>query len=154
MVDVIIVIGGRIMGLKTEELRMIIDCPHCKIPMERVEIEVPGPNVYLDYCGKCDSYWFDKGEFKKVVKDKLAEREVKKADGMDAWANFDCPRCGGFMTMKYMYNVEVDQCTECFGIWLDEGELLRLNEKHLERIADEKAKGFFHKLYTLRSSRK
>ena len=140
------------MGFKKEELRMVIGCPHCKIPMERLEIEIPGPNVIIDYCGKCNSYWFDKGELKKVVKDRLAEKKAKGSEGMDAWVKFDCPRCNGPMTMKYMYNVEVDQCTECFGIWLDEGELLRLNEKNLERIEDEKTKGFFHKLYTLRSS--
>ena len=137
---------------KAQKLQLVI-CPHCNIDMERLEIEVPGPNVFIDYCPKCNSYWFDKGEFRKIVKDRLAEKNVGKQEGMNEWVKFGCPRCGENMRMKFMYNVEVDQCDECGGIWLDDGELLQLKEKYLERIQDKHARGFFNKLYTLKMDR-
>jgi Zn-finger nucleic acid-binding protein len=35
-----------------------------------------------------------------------------------------CPRCQKDVLTKKMYeNVEVDQCTECQGVWLDHGEI-------------------------------
>jgi len=48
-----------------------------------------------------------------------------------------CPKCGGDMRRYERNGVDIDQCTECRGIFLDRGELERLvdaesgyHEKH------------------------
>ena len=37
-----------------------------------------------------------------------------------------CPKCGGDMRRYERNGVDIDQCTECRGIFLDRGELERL----------------------------
>ena len=37
-----------------------------------------------------------------------------------------CPKCGGEMRRYERNGVDIDQCTECRGIFLDRGELERL----------------------------
>lgn len=39
-----------------------------------------------------------------------------------------CPRCAGQMLTYHRSGVEIDQCTQCLGIYLDRGELPRLIE--------------------------
>lgn len=39
-----------------------------------------------------------------------------------------CPKCGGGMRTYERNGVNVDQCTDCKGIFLDRGELERLLE--------------------------
>lgn len=50
-----------------------------------------------------------------------AEREeIKKAHYMK------CPKCGmDLMTIEHR-GVEIDKCTACSGVWLDDGELEKL----------------------------
>ena len=48
-----------------------------------------------------------------------------------------CPKCNERM-MPYVYlRVEVDQCTHCFGIWIDKGELDLILAKGMGKIFDE-----------------
>jgi Zn-finger nucleic acid-binding protein len=37
-----------------------------------------------------------------------------------------CPRCAGVMRTYLRSGVEIDQCTQCLGIYLDRGELPQL----------------------------
>ena len=39
-----------------------------------------------------------------------------------------CPKCGGEMRRYERNGVDVDQCADCRGIFLDKGELERLTE--------------------------
>ena len=39
-----------------------------------------------------------------------------------------CPKCGGEMRRYERNGVDIDQCTECRGIFLDRGELERLTD--------------------------
>jgi len=45
----------------------------------------------------------------------------------------DCPVCSHSMIILELNQVEVDYCTTCSGIWLDEGELELLLEDSLEK---------------------
>ncbi len=49
-----------------------------------------------------------------------------------------CPKCGGQLVEEHHENVDIDKCSDCHGIWLDPGELDKLNAKD---------KGFFAKLF-------
>ena len=45
---------------------------------------------------------------------------------MSATATVICPKCGGEMRTYERSGVQVDQCAECRGIFLDRGELEQL----------------------------
>ena len=40
-----------------------------------------------------------------------------------------CPRCGGRMRVRREWDVEVDVCISCEGVWLDHGELEQLEDQ-------------------------
>ncbi len=50
-----------------------------------------------------------------------------------------CPKCGGDMRRYERNGVDVDQCTECRGIFLDRGELERLTEAETSYYGGERA---------------
>jgi len=41
----------------------------------------------------------------------------------------DCPRCNKPMTTRKIGDTEVDECTECKGIWFDRGELSQAKDE-------------------------
>jgi Zn-finger nucleic acid-binding protein len=50
-----------------------------------------------------------------------------------------CPKCGGEMRRYERNGVDIDQCTECRGIFLDRGELERLTEAETGYYGDERS---------------
>src|SRR5205807_4688683 len=46
--------------------------------------------------------------------------------GLDSDSQLVCPNCGGLMDGEDAGDVRVDVCLDCFGVWLDAGELERL----------------------------
>ena len=56
----------------------------------------------------------------------------RDARGSGRWAYtlvLVCPRCGNTMDIEKAEDVEVDVCLTCNGVWLDAGELEKLQEK-------------------------
>jgi ssDNA-binding Zn-finger/Zn-ribbon topoisomerase 1 len=43
-----------------------------------------------------------------------------------------CPKCGVELVPREAYEITVDDCEQCGGIWLDKGELERLVERESE----------------------
>ncbi len=52
-----------------------------------------------------------------------------------------CPKCSGEMRRYERSGVDIDQCTECRGIFLDRGELERLADAEAGYYADERMRG-------------
>ena len=90
--------------------------------------------IVLDKCHTCDGIWCDAGEFEAIRNAKLTEVETQleekygnpevKVVEMDG--HMQCPRCDGRligMTYAIHLPMRVDRCDECFGYWLDAGEL-------------------------------
>ena len=50
-----------------------------------------------------------------------------------------CPKCGGDMRRYERNGVDIDQCTECRGIFLDRGELERLTEAETGYYGSERS---------------
>lgn len=50
-----------------------------------------------------------------------------------------CPKCGGEMRRYERNGVDIDQCNECRGIFLDRGELERLTEAETSYYRTERA---------------
>ncbi|PJB21351.1 MAG: transcription factor [Euryarchaeota archaeon CG_4_9_14_3_um_filter_38_12] len=107
----------------------LIECPRCWVKMNQTEINVLGPNVIIDVCPKCNGVWFDKGELKKILKDRKLSDYLTKNIGTQTKSELVCPRCGGLMDIEKAEEIEVDVCLECNGVWLDQGELEDLKSK-------------------------
>ena len=115
-----------IMSLKKEILKKKIDCPRCNVGTSRKEMDVFGPNFFIDVCPKCKGIWLDSGELKKLLRDKKLSDYLTKEIGTQSKSKLICPRCGGLMDLETADDVEVDVCLTCHGVWLDSGELMEL----------------------------
>ena len=69
----------------------------------------------------------EEAEKLKRLHDKLTEEE-KARERAEAKAScyMRCPKCGGYLETILFKGVEIDRCTSCSGVWLDEGELQKL----------------------------
>jgi Zn-finger nucleic acid-binding protein len=87
--------------------------------------------VDIDRCPFCKGMYLDKGEAASLIKsgagsdaDTMAYSPI--SDMMDGVAAM-CGRCGVPMqAMAGPGEVRIDRCPQCFGIFLDEGELLAI----------------------------
>jgi Zn-finger nucleic acid-binding protein len=116
------------MSLKSDFYAKDIECPKCKVKAIRKEIEVFGPNIFIDICPKCNGIWLDDNELKKILKDKKMSDYLTKDIGTQSKSKLICPRCGGLMDIESANDVDVDVCLTCNGVWLDPGELEELKE--------------------------
>ena len=105
-------------------------CPACSKELQTVA----AGDVDVDICvGGCGGVWFDDGELDKFDEDSEIAAEVilkarpgnsKPPDGKQLRK---CPRCPDQVIVRQFFDpknqVEINQCWECSGIWLDCGEL-------------------------------
>jgi uncharacterized protein len=120
-------------------------CPACF--NELAEIQVG--NVPLDVCqGGCGGIWFDAFELQRL--DDPGEvagplLEIKRSNGitLDLERKRDCPRCTGVKLHRHFFSarrkVQVDQCPNCGGYWLDAGELDQIRREKEQSKAVEVA---------------
>ena len=98
-------------------------CPKCQGRLHEDTLKASG--VGVDSCPSCRGMWFERDE----LAAHSAAVEGRLVPGADAGiSGRGCPACGVPMT-KFRYSgteVEVDLCEECRGVWLDLGELKRL----------------------------
>jgi ribosomal protein L37AE/L43A len=43
--------------------------------------------------------------------------------GGDKYSNMHCPNCSTQMQQMQRYDVDIDYCPSCKGVWLDRGEM-------------------------------
>lgn len=112
-------------------------CPVCSTPLQPWSHE----HVHLDRCPRGCGVWLDAGELREVVMSELDDRPETEeiaarraaAAGVaevvrDAQrAARSCPVCGAAMAVREYpgSGVALDECSD-HGIWLDEGELERI----------------------------
>ncbi len=110
-------------------------CPACGNALEKKE----AGGVVVDVCdGGCGGIWFDNFELKKFDEPKESAGEqllqVEKSGNItiDANAKRPCPKCSGITMTKHFFSVkrevEIDDCPQCGGVWLDVGELGRIRK--------------------------
>ena len=124
---------------------MLMKCPACF--NELVEIQVG--DVLVDVCqGGCGGVWFDAFELHRVDDSGEAGEpllHIRKNEGIvvDFNRKRDCPRCEGIKLHRHYFSarrkVQVDQCPNCGGYWLDAGELAQIREERTGSQAAEKA---------------
>jgi len=98
-------------------------------------------NVEIDECPKCKGMWLDKHELEKIqdtlendYSDELRKIPdyISRAYKMARSKNEDirkCPKCDNPMSKKEYAKssqIIIDICPTCRGVWLDKGELQKL----------------------------
>jgi Zn-finger nucleic acid-binding protein len=108
-------------------------CPRCSTPLAHVLIG----GVDVDVCEACGGLWLDRLELARFEESDSVLGEVLLAHLsqfpvaiVDRSARLRCPRHPEVVMMRRAfsraYPVEIDECPECGGLWLDAGELAQI----------------------------
>jgi Zn-finger nucleic acid-binding protein len=114
-----------------------IDCPRCNKPMKVEYVQKLGPDVKIDVCENCGGSWFDRGELAQTINDRRVADKLTEPPIRGTMSPIACPRCSGRMRMRKEWDVEVDVCIACEGVWLDHGELEELETHAVGDLDDE-----------------
>lgn len=131
---------------QTAEPRRNMNCPVCTNALTAV----PAGPVTVDVClGGCGGIWFDIFELQKLddpgdAAGKMLIHLKKREDlDIDYSQRRKCPRCDDIVMMRHFYSprrrVEVDECPNCGGFWLDAGELALIRQEHENEAAQQAA---------------
>ncbi|MFC1745160.1 zf-TFIIB domain-containing protein [Candidatus Riflebacteria bacterium] len=108
-----------------------ISCPKCDNNPELEIIVLPG-EIEVDYCIKCEGIWFDEGELSQKLEFSRDIPDFQAALERARPGDFLCPACTKekLLIMEYIpkSRLLIDFCQSCKGIWLDGGEIYRLQE--------------------------
>ena len=108
-------------------------CPACLKELTQIQVG----SLAVDVCqGGCGGIWFDAFELQRVDEekeaagDRLVDIQRDPNVKMDPARKRECPRCVGIKLKRHFFSakrrVEVDQCPNCSGYWLDAGELAQI----------------------------
>lgn len=107
-------------------------CFKCKTEMQKTIFE----GIVIDYCSECKSCWMDKGEFERAVAGEefdaakcaeIAKQERKEPD-VQTSSYGNCPKCTiGKMSKMKQFDIELDKCDNCDGIFFDKDERVILS---------------------------
>lgn len=124
----------------------LLDCPKCRaMMMHRIAEPRPGAKtIRADICPNCASLWFDDYELVEVsdALGGLPFRRQAIRDVSTPSKNLSaCPRCqktGHEGPIEFtLYDVSIDFCMTCHGVWLDGGEYEALARASTESEQDK-----------------
>ncbi len=130
-------------------------CPACGNDLQTRTVE----GITLDVCqGGCGGIWFDAFELKKVDEaheaagEALLDVERNESIPVDHSATRNCPKCSGMVMRRYWFSqnkqLEVDECPQCAGFWLDHGELGKIRSQYAtEQERKQAARAYFDELF-------
>jgi len=94
---------------------------------------------------KQENEYFAKLEFerkKKALEDEHERLKAEERKNLKERHWMRCPKCGMEMVELEFEGVKIDKCTECLGIYLDDGELDQLMESKNQGVMNRFAKLF------------
>jgi len=113
-------------------------CPACYNELRQLQVG----SVVVDVCeGGCGGVWFDAFELQRVddqeeaAGERLTHVQRDPSVVVDSSRKRDCPHCAGIKLSRHYFSarrrIEVDECPNCGGYWLDAGELAAIRaERH------------------------
>ena len=78
-----------------------------------------------------------------LMKERRAKLDAERERQQRAASSPKCPKCGGKLSEREIGAVQIDECDNCGGIWLDKGEL------ELIQDMDGKSSGFMSNLFRM-----
>ena len=121
-------------------------CPACYNELTQFQVG----SLAVDACqGGCGGIWFDAFELQRVDEEAEAAEpllEIRRDDQVrvDSARKRDCPRCPDVKLHRHFFSakrrVEVDQCPNCGGYWLDAGELAAIRAEKTAGAQIERAR--------------
>lgn len=114
-------------------------CPACFNELSPTQVG----SLVVDVCqGGCGGIWFDAFELQRVDEEEELAGEPLLQINRDAQIAVDtnrkreCPRCAEMRLHRHFFSakrrVQVDQCPNCGGYWLDAGELADIRAEKAE----------------------
>lgn len=110
-------------------------CPACGNPTGKKQ----AGDITVDVCESCGGIWFDNYELMKVDEpheaegEALLEARAGASEKVDRQAERACPHCRDVPLRRHFFSVkrkvEVDECPDCGGMWLDVGELASIRSQ-------------------------
>lgn len=112
--------------------KLALACPRCQAPL--------APRVFgsvtIDVCEACGGHWYDAGELERIRELGPTERPQDSPGVAPRWVDskggaITCPRCRmPLATERYAYSSDLvlDRCENCNGVWVDAGELDRMDQ--------------------------
>ena len=139
-------------------------CPACFNELTQLQVG----SLVVDVCqGGCGGIWFDAFELQRVDEEQESVGEpllhIRRNERLtvDQSRKRECPRCTGVKLHRHFFSakrrVEVDQCPNCGGYWLDAGELALIRAERAQAATAEQAgqssisKDVIRYLYRLRA---
>lgn len=120
-----------------------MNCPACDRALTEIQVGQLKVDACLDGCG---GVWFDAFELQRVDEpgetagDLLVDVRHDPAVKVDCVRKRDCPRCPDVKLKRHFFSarrrVEVDQCPNCGGYWLDRGELEGIRAEKADEVAE------------------
>lgn len=124
-------------------------CPACFNELAPMQVG----SLVVDVCQDgCAGIWFDAFELQRV--DEEAEpgepllhirRDPRVV--VDSSRKRECPRCPGIKLHRHFFSakrrIQVDQCPNCAGYWLDAGELAQIRAEGLSPAAQSRNRPAF-----------
>lgn len=107
-----------------------LPCPACSNNL----VENTYGGVAIDECWHCKGIWLDKGELEQLadkthfLPDRLRRPQNVPTRELRPEGTRPCPRCGHTLQSQLVKGVRLDMCSDCQGLWLDQGELNQLLE--------------------------
>jgi len=132
-----------------------MECPACSNPLQQMTVS----DVTVDVCkGGCGGIWFDNFEIKKFDEphesagQQLLDIERDENVTIDYTKRLNCPKCGDVVMMRHFFSVkkqvQVDECPNCGGFWLDCGELGKIRKLFkTEEERHKAAEQYFNELF-------
>lgn len=121
---------------------MALSCPRCNRPMQEMQMAArdgSGPLV-VDTCARCGGLWLDGDEvaaaYPALEGLSRHEDQLRAGAGPQTSAIGGCPRCGARSIEFPFYEVRLDYCPGCDGVWIDGLELVPLGRRLEGRGAD------------------
>lgn len=132
-------------------------CPACFNELTQMQVG----HLSVDVCqGGCGGIWFDAFELQRVDErheaagDTLLEVRNDPLVAVDPTRKRECPRCAGIKLLRHFFSarrrIEVDECPNCGGYWLDHGELAQIRAEKAEFAEAEQARQTVISSQTLR----
>ena len=132
-----------------------MNCPVCNNQLHEITVS----DITVDVCkGGCGGIWFDNFELKKFDEphestgEELLDIERDDSIIIDHTRKRNCPKCDNMVMMRHFSSakkqVEVDECPNCCGFWLDAGELDRIRSLfNTEEEKNQAADAYFTEIF-------